>query len=342
MTNIVDYKIPIDDSKLKEIIESFVSVYGEERRKEIEKRLSNVQIFVLKSNKELKEQTNESKEVINDLRYKAVMSDLKKLDYIPPLDDEELCFKEAINSPFFSGAAPFLVKTENGIDLAPIVFIKAWSNNSEKELDSELFHELNHVIEFSVKSLESSNNCELIGGWQKRIVSTDNGKIIDNPRNEIGYAEHELFDEIINDLIAEQAARNFHEKGHSIVSDPKDATYASKSCPYRNVEFIVRDFFITYHEDIIKSRIGESQELFIKVGLKNFEELNELVNKYEISRRKLLKGISYNPYLYEESKMKTDQLIEELKTATLLAANTILEKMRLNAPTEEKSSSMGM
>ena len=389
MTDMFNYRIPIDVTRQKEIIDAFVSVYGEERRKEIEKRLSKVQIFVFKSDQEIAKQISDtlgyksenlrealakrgidnsllkisnkvhktrkmmykkfrigysprkthissitskalSKE-IRKMKFEAIKKDIEKIKFLYPFADKDL---KELMVPGTSWCTSELAQTENGIEVVPIVFVD--TSKDPNGVDQIIFHELNHVIETSIKPLFEPEKCERSVGWVSDIVSTRNGRSYTPvSKNEIGFEKNELFSEIMNELIAEQVARNFHAQGHSIVSDPKNAFY--DECYYRDVEFLVKDFFNTYHEEIIKSKTGESSELFDKVGRENFEELNELINKYEIMYDKLKKH-SFIPGLREGIKYK----IGKLKTETIGIKNKILEKMGLHAPTEEKASGMSM
>ena len=156
-----------------------------------------------------------------------------------------------------------------------------------------------------MNSLPFEEKCEITSGWQKLTLSTKDAKEVTGSQNEI---DNELFDEILNDLVAEQAARIFHSKGNSIVSDPKNAIYVKKNDPYRDNEFIIKDFYGTYQEDIIKSRFDGSTELFDRIGIENLENLNELVNKYQNSNKKLSAALFQNVRMIEENRPKIESL----------------------------------
>ena len=329
MINISDCRINIDESQLKQIIDAFVSVYGEERRQEIEKKIYSIKFFIFKPDEEFKKQQEgiDTKE-IRDLKENLIVDELKDIDFLSPLDKKEMDNIIRLGGSF---CGTELAHTKNGI--GPVHFICV---NIESEVDCAdhvIFHEINHALETSIVIPESGDTCIVKSGWEQKNVSMKDGSIEPMKLNEFRCGDHELFNEIINDLVAEQAVRKFHEQGHRIASDPKKAVYSYAW--YRDVEFLVKDFFDRYREDIMKSRTGESTELFDKIGLDNFEELNGLVNKYETSYRKI-KGRMFFPRFRDT--IKTE--FENLKKSVLPIKKTILEKMGI--PTEEKSTAMGM
>lgn len=339
MTNTVDYKMKFDEAKMKDIIDAFVSVYGEERRTEIENRLSKTQIYVIKSNKDLERETGESKWEIKDFKFESLKQDLKKTDFLCPFSDRDI--ESIANCPMVSFCTPTTIKTENGIDNISTIFINL---TGFPDTDQTIFHELNHALETTYKPSASQDKYEVSIGWEKAFISMKNGEPEYAPQGEIRYDNKELFNEIINDLIAEQVTRNFHEQGHYLDPKLKNSEYKDNYSLnfYRRVEFIVKDFFEAYHEDIIKSRFDKTSELFEKVGVQNFEELNDLVNKYDDSYKKIERSVLDNVKISEESKEKIAGLKGELKNKTKEETMSILERMGLNAPTEEKSSGMGM
>ena len=157
---------------------------------------------------------------------------------------------------------------ENGLESMPFIFINMARSEPEK-LDMAIFHELNHLVEYKPLSI-TEESFEGISGWDP-FKSIYDGS--DEER------EYELFSEIINDLLAEKVARDFHSKGNSIVSDPKKAKYSV--CGYRATTFLINEFFQRYYEQIVASRSGNMEIIFDTVGKENFDGLNSLFKEYD-------------------------------------------------------------
>lgn len=202
-------------------------------------------------------------------------------------------------------------RSSDGIEMAPVIFINM--NRDSKGLDMNIFHELNHLIELETLSIseeEYTTKC----GWD---ISTD---VIgrDNPNND---RKFELLNEIINDFIAERIARDFHSKGHSIVSNIETARY--NSAGYRETAFLARDFFDKFYEPIMESRSKDMSALFDVVGQENFEEFAKLFVEFTdkfggLKKLKLIeadkKGIKNEDTLKrDEIFIKKNKLISEME-----------------------------
>lgn len=382
------YRVPLDIGTLEKIVDAFVSVYGEERRKEIETKLSNVKIFIFKSDSDLSRDISSKKGYqsemfrefavkmkinnkifnisnkmlekrkliykkmrigysprkskissitsriiardIKKMKIETIKKDLSKVGYLQEIDEDYI--SECI-IPGRSCCINEMAKTRNGIEPVPIIFIDM--TGDPNEVDQVIFHELNHVIETSVKYLPDEK-CEVKTGWITNVMSLSSGENETYlPQNKLGYFKDELFSEIINELIAEKVARKFHDQGHSIASDPKNANY--DNCIYRDVEFLIKDFLAMYYEEIVKSKLGESSELIEKIGQENFDALSTLLDKYEVELEKIRK-LAFFPLFRDEAKYKMDKLKEEAKKAY----KEIIERMMANSSTMEKTSSMSI
>ena len=181
----------------------------------------------------------------------------------------------ALENYFMMGATalnPNVKRGENGLEPIPFIFVNM-ARSEPAKLDVAIFHELNHLIEYRPLSI-TEESFEAISGWD---LTKSNYVAEDISHQE--KREYELFNEIINDLLAEQVARDFHLKGNSIVSNPTTANYVS--CGYRATRFLVDEFFEKYYEQIIASRSSNIEIIFDTVGKENFDELNALFEEYE-------------------------------------------------------------
>lgn len=171
--------------------------------------------------------------------------------------------------------------------LYPIVYINI--NYPKEYLDVSIIHELNHVFELNLKS-SNSDFFEFVCGWDKSIVEK-NSIVEENESLEIDLnkREYELFNEIVNELIAQEITKNMHSRGIYIFND-EDSSKIEGGTSYEYMLFLVKEFYDTYKKEIFQSRkSGDMQVLFGKVGKENFEALNKLFNEFY----SLFGGVAY-------------------------------------------------
>ena len=212
-------------------------------------------------------------------------------------------------------------RSSDGIEMAPVIFINM--NRDSKGLDMNIFHELNHLIELETLSI-SEEEYTFKCGWDISRVFIGR----DNPDND---RKFELVNEIINDFIAERIARDFHSKGHSIVSNIETARY--NSAGYRETAFLATDFFDKFYEPIMESRSKDMSVLLDVVGQENFEEYAKLFVEFTdkfggLKKLKLIeadkKGIKNEDTLKrDEIFMRKNKLISEMEQYTNATKKTM-------------------
>lgn len=156
----------------------------------------------------------------------------------------------------------------------PILF--AYINNYNYYLDACLIHELNHVLELHLESVEQTRyhgTC----GWDiidTNISSEREASVsLEDDRTKRNY---ELFNEIINELIAQEISEILSQSGVCIFNF-KEQKRIKGGTSYERTMFIAREFYNKYKELIIESRKnGDMTKLFEVIGKENFEELNQL------------------------------------------------------------------
>ena len=171
--------------------------------------------------------------------------------------------------------SPNLVKTEEGYRLYPLVVVNC--DGVLGHTDHSIIHELNHLWELSLSSVGNGMYSSLCG-WD--ILDADmsqEGEIAVNTLEEDRTKRsYELFNEIINELIAQEISKMMVED-HQFVFDSEEKVTYKRTTSYENTFFIVKDFFQEFKKEIIESRSnGNIQIIWNKVGKENFDELNEL------------------------------------------------------------------
>ena len=159
-------------------------------------------------------------------------------------------------------------------------------NKGEKieNLDETLIHELNHWLEINIDIPFSEDDCiyNATSGWSMmsgQVIGVD----IDE-EDEYEYQEeedpYELFDENINDQIAREITKKLHDKDTYIFSH-KDHMDLENPIYYQNYDFLTRNFFEQYKDEIIKSRQAGSFKYLDYILNGQVTLLNDLINKCE-------------------------------------------------------------
>lgn len=189
-------------------------------------------------------------------------------------------------------------------------------------LDTYIIHELNHVLEASLKSFDGKKY-QMTSGWEIFTDKIDENPNIKNYLINEPKRKYELFNEIINELIAQEITEILFESENYIFKNKNNAII-SGGTNYEHTKFIVEEFYETYKQIIIESRNNGNIELiYDAVGEDNFNELNELVNIYY---KHFPDETSYELYedldngienektkIYYELKKQTDKILSNMK-----------------------------
>lgn len=206
--------------------------------------------------------------------YKKVLEKLERLQLL----DKEIPFQPSAYIRKETSVSPNLILKDGNYQLYPLVMIYA---TGEKEADVRLIHELNHLFELTLLNIKD-NNYECICGWDY-VAGSINQKNIDyqdTTTKNIQKRNYELFNEIINELLAQKITKMMHENDIYIFNS-KGKTKDRGGTTYEHSLFLVSDFFETYLEDIIASRRNNNIEIiWNKVGKENFDSLNQLFHEF--------------------------------------------------------------
>lgn len=169
----------------------------------------------------------------------------------------------------------------NGIySLFSIILVNCSNINGYNKIDHYIIHELNHLFE---SFLIHANEKEyvVLCGWDKikhEIKSSNENtsstqEAIEETQS--GFRDYELFNEIINDMIAQEIYQQMRKDGIYIFDIPdKNDQYQSA---YQKTRFLVEEFYKRYKDKIIESRRdGNIDIIWNTVGRENFEALNDL------------------------------------------------------------------
>ena len=191
--------------------------------------------------------------------------------------------------------------------LVPYPLVNIVFNNYNEYIDKYIIHELNHVYELTL-----NDNLDYVIGWD-----SFKDPIISNKETKRPYR---LFNEIINDLLAEEITALLH-KNNIYMFYPKKEAKIKGGTNYDLVRFLVQDFYNIFKNDIIKSRQGNINYIFNICGEENFNELNNLINQFmeedifkldqiliDVKRNKNNQGTQK----YQHFILKKDQIIQNM------------------------------
>ena len=231
---------------------------------------------------------------------------------------------------------PNIVKTPTGYDLFSLVIICC--NNSDGTIDHHIVHELNHLFELTLSRVEG-NVYEAICGWDICEGTIYNEKedadTIHTDRDKRGY---ELFNEIINELIAQEIYEKMLEKDRHVF-DTKETAKVKNTTSYESTFFLVKDFFQEFRKEILESRKnGQIEIIWNKVGKENFDELNELFNIFNENFQgfkyyNLLKSLKENQdtkqtRLFKELVARRDQILDKMRKYSMLQEELTQEEAK--------------
>ena len=266
-------------------------------------------------------------------RHKKIMEEINNIDFV----DKEVPINARMYVQGNSFISPNYIETDAGCKAYPILSIN-FSNFNDNSIDHTIVHELNHVMETSL-GLIGEDEYEIFCGWEvlKEKRNTIQSEEVDTLQ-ESDKRSYELFNEIINEVIAKGISKIMHEENIFIFDDKNDSKYKGTTS-YEHSTFLINDFFNEFREDIIKSRHnGNIEVIFNSVGKENFDELNSLFDTYfkHFGGTKI-----YN--LYKALDKKEDNEQTRVYYDLCEKRDKILDKMRLhnaNNKTETKEASL--
>ena len=144
-----------------------------------------------------------------------------------------------------------LKEIDGKLEAAPLVMISF--GGFDGALDHDIIHELNHLYELSLESV-INNKAVYLCGWdicEDDIVGEVNDYI--DITKEEPKRSYELFNEIINEVIAQEIEEKMHGKGIHILDSSRNSKVKGNTS-YEASFFIIKDFYKEFRDEIIKSR----------------------------------------------------------------------------------------
>ena len=267
------------DSIKKQRIRYFKDI-GIDLGNNYEDYLNDEKVQKMWPNQEMIEKIIESREKYQDIyneelydnfdNYQHLKQDLEDMNFV---DDVTSNLKK-IYSNNAAYVSPNFIKTETGYELYPLVGV-SFNMILDDDLDHKIVHELNHLFELHVNSV-GDDSCSIICGWDT-IEEQFNQK---EERKNHPNRPYELFNEIINELVAQEICEIMHKDKVQVFDDDEHNKYKNMTS-YEDSLFLVNKFFNEYKDLIIKSRSNGNIDIILDaVGKDNFDELNGLFDTF--------------------------------------------------------------
>jgi len=223
------------------------------------------------------------------------------------------------------------LRDNNGYVLSPLLIFN-FDNYDDNTIDHKIVHELNHIFELYLTNI-FMDKYEGYCGWDylEDTISQERVKEVDTINNR-EKRKYELFNEIINELIAQDISKKMHQENHYIFDNPNNSQYQHTTA-YDDTKFIVNDFYNEFKDTIIKSRRnGNINVIYEEVGKENFEELNSLFDIYfnNFSGFKIY-------HVLDDIKESKDTELTRIYYDLVNRKNKIMDKMRMTSASKKES-----
>lgn len=253
--------------------DNYEAYLGEEALKEIWPSPELADSFVAFKNECLNGYNNELYTTSPD--HQNIRQEIDSLNLL----NKDDCFDASIYMRAETFVAPN-VRLNNNIHELFSLFVISFDNQDDNFRDHFVVHELNHVYELCLKLVgekEYTTTC----GWDILVEDIkDTQGLVNTTGPERKKRPYELFNEIINELIAQEISKIMHKNNTHVFDNPKTAKY-QHSTSYEHSLFLVKNFFDEFRDKIIESRRnGNIQVIWNEVGKDNFDELNSLFKIY--------------------------------------------------------------
>lgn len=259
--------------------------------------------------------------------YKKRRAEIDNLNFV----DKNDSFNAARSTLGGTFVNPNIVKTEDGHIMYPLVVLEISSDNGYN--DHSIVHEMNHLFELYLEEV-TAKDYTYYSGWD-HITSTISDSLVqvDTLEDHHEIRHYELFNEAINELIAQEISELMVNNNMFVFDNPTRVNYKGISS-YDRTFILAKPFYNEFRQSIIASRSnGNIQIILDEVGKENFDAFCELFNNFHqhFSKTKTL----YDTYTDLNANRETNntRLFKEL----IRQRNEILKKMSLYSMSHKKA-----
>lgn len=221
-----------------------------------------------------------------------------------------------------------VTKEEDCFSLHPIIVFSAAADNGC--FDKNIIHELNHLVEERIKNIIKT----IVNNTINLNVTTETGFNCKQEEyiEELKKTKYELFNETINEIIADEITKLMHDKGIFLFTDPNYQNKKEEAFSvYNYSKPFTEGFFNEFKKDIIRARMtGNRVSLYKIIDEENFDELNDLINEFYLCFEVLKNNTRIKKALedLEEGNTTEDSIMYQ---KFLNRSASILEKMKTHA-----------
>ena len=206
--------------------------------------------------------------------YKKTKEEIEQRSFLDKEDFFDENLYKSSNNTFLSQN----VTKKDGSYQSTCMVIINMDNYSDHYRDHFIVHELNHLLEAYLQSANKYSYTTLCG-WDISDTFFEKSEE-DYQEEDDKKRKYELMNEIINEVIAQEISKVMKENHMGVFENPEDAKY-QYGTSYEHTNFLVKDFYKEFREDILKSRMGGNMDHILEVvGEENFEDLNHLFEMF--------------------------------------------------------------
>ena len=243
---------------------------------------NNPECQAIMPNKELVKNIRDAKEELETKMYNEYFTSISKYQKTrEKIDNLNLCVKDdGYNAGTFMYNATYITpnaKEENGI-FKPFSLININFDIIDEFIDQRIIHEFNHAYELSLKKVDEKE-INYTCGWENFFETLNPNSNLWPLYENKTKRTYESFNEIINEIIAQEITEKMHKNGVYIFY-PQNQAKIKNGTSYESTRFLVQTFYDIFKEEIIKSRNGNIEYLFNACGQENFDSLNELFHEF--------------------------------------------------------------
>ena len=205
--------------------------------------------------------------------YKEYLEEINGLDLL----DKNLNYKGFISGVNY--VEPNLKKVNGKVFLHNILVIN--SKLFDDYYDNSFIHECSHLNEVKIV-FQNEGYCIIRCGFETWLNVIDKSKYDSKKIEDFSDLDVDFsnFDEIINELIAQDITKMLHDDDIYLFDD-KENSVIGKRTSYERFKLLVENFYVDFKEEIKHCRVmGDMDYLYNLVGRDNFLELNELINNF--------------------------------------------------------------
>lgn len=239
--------------------DDYEAYVNSEQAKSIWPSVDRIERFIKDKQKLINKYNNEH--YSNLKAHKEIRREIEALGLL----DKEDSFNASLYTQGGTFVNPNVILRNGEYDMFSLVVINCENNSGQ--IDHDIIHELNHLYELYLGKTDGKTY-SFYSGWDitEGEMNQESIEEVDTLNSKKDKRDYELFNEIINEMIAQEITEAMHNSGVYVFDTPENAK-SKNVTGYDKTRFLAAEFFDKYRKTIYESRKnGNIQVLFDEVG----------------------------------------------------------------------------